>query len=165
MRLRNKDFSINAERRVKYGFPTEAFGNDGLERTFQDGVLFRSDRNLEREITVTPCWDRNAETASSSVMSLSPVTRYLAFPLTAVSMMTLSSGTRQQLTRHFSHMAGVSYFEVRKLCNVRAGRVSLQCDYDSRDASVLLLPNSFYMREVMKDFIFCDYREVEIFCS
>ena len=59
-------------------------------------------KNLDREMTVTPCRDKNDKTSLSSVISLSPVTRYFALPRIAVSMMISSSGSRQQSMVLFS---------------------------------------------------------------
>lgn len=66
----------------------------GNDLCLQAGQLSMMAKNFDREITVMPWFDRKDKTFLSSAMSLSSVMRYLAFPLTAVSIMTLSSGSR-----------------------------------------------------------------------
>jgi len=59
-------------------------------------------KNLDSEMTETPCRDKNDKTVLSFVISLSPVTRYFALPRIAVSMMISSSGSRHNFVLPFS---------------------------------------------------------------
>ncbi len=58
-------------------------------------------KNLDREMTVTPCRDKNDKIVLSFVIPLSPVTKYFAFPRIAVSMMISSSGSRHNFVPGF----------------------------------------------------------------